>query len=677
MRRPPIAGDSSRRCAAFAAIEAAIDLASHQDPLDILRSRFGFDAFRDGQRAVVDKLLSGKSVLAVFPTGGGKSLCYQLPALLLDGVTLVVSPLIALMKDQVDALRAKGVPAARLDSSLAGAEVRAVYDDLASGQLRLLYVAPERLGNERFLARLERTRIALLAVDEAHCISEWGHNFRPDYLKLARLAQELGVGRVLALTATATPAVAKDIRAGFGIAPEDHVQTAFHRPNLELVVTPCPGGERPARLRAALDAHPGPAIVYVTLQRTAEDVAAHLATAGIAAEAYHAGLDDDVRARVQDRFMSGTLRVVVATIAFGMGIDKADIRAVYHYNLPKTLESYVQEIGRAGRDGEASRCEVLACADDLVTLENFSYGDTPTRESIAALARELLEAGETFDVAQHELSVRHDMRPLVVSTALTYLELEGVLRHTGPFYTVFKLRFARPEEEVAGRFDPDRARFLRAVFAAGTRGTTWLTIEPAVVARAIGEPRLRIVRAIGYLEEQGDVEVEVSGVRLGYRRLRKADPAALADRLHALFATRETRDIERLGSVVALLERDACLVHELLRYFGEDGECRANGGRPCGRCAGTRAAPLPRTPPRMLDTDELALIRALATEGRPALNHPRQIARFLCGITSPATTRAKLTKDSRFGGLALAGFRAVLDAAAGCVRTDRPPLGTA
>src|SRR5436190_8135139 len=206
---------------------------------DILRSTFGFPAFRDGQQAVVNRLLAGKSVLAIFPTGGGKSLCYQLPALLLDGLTLVVSPLIALMKDQLDFLAKRSVPAARLDSSLTAAEARQVYTDLRAGTLKMLYVSPERLANERFLQTLRSLKIALLAVDEVHCVSEWGHNFRPDYLKLATLATDLGVGRVLGLTATAPPAVAADIARAFGIAPADIVRTGFYRPNLTLRLTPC------------------------------------------------------------------------------------------------------------------------------------------------------------------------------------------------------------------------------------------------------------------------------------------------------------------------------------------------------------------------------------------------------------------------------------------------------
>src|SRR3954466_1285126 len=247
-------------------------------PLDVLTEKFGFESFRPGQQRVVEALLAGRSALAVFPTGAGKSLCYQLPALLLDGMTIVVSPLIALMKDQIDFLRRSGIDAARLDSSLEVPAQREIFDRLRAGSLKLLYVAPERFNNERFLGQLARARISLFAVDEAHCISEWGHNSRPDYPKLAERARELGAERVLALTATATPAVVADIGAGFGIEDRDAVVTGFYRPNLTLLTTPLTAGEKDERLIERLrERPPGSTIVYVTLQRTSLRVAALLA----------------------------------------------------------------------------------------------------------------------------------------------------------------------------------------------------------------------------------------------------------------------------------------------------------------------------------------------------------------------------------------------------------------
>src|SRR5579859_2541344 len=292
--------------------------------LELMNRVFGFTTPREGQEEVVARLLQNRSALAIFPTGAGKSLCYQLPALHFDGLTLVISPLIALMKDQLDFLTRKGVAAARIDSTLDTETYLKVIDELAHGRLKLLYVAPERLANERFQQTLRRLKISLLAVDEAHCISEWGHNFRPDYLKLAKLAEDLRIPRVLALTATAPPTVALDIARQFKIAESDIVRTGFYRKNLRLHVTPCAPDQKLDTLVNRLHEHPrGPTIVYVTLQRTAEEVADKLVRKGLPAKAYHAGMENEVRTLVQDWFMVAPDAIVVATIAFGMGIDKA------------------------------------------------------------------------------------------------------------------------------------------------------------------------------------------------------------------------------------------------------------------------------------------------------------------------------------------------------------------
>ncbi|MCW8128126.1 RecQ family ATP-dependent DNA helicase [Microbulbifer halophilus] len=626
------------------------------DPQQILQKHFRLQNFKPGQRAVIDTLLAGESALAIFPTGGGKSLCYQLPALAIDGLTLVISPLIALMQDQVDTLQSLGIAAARLDSSRSGDEVREIYRQLRGGELKLLYIAPERLQNERFLQLLRGLRIGLMAVDEAHCISEWGHNFRPDYLKLAGLAGELGVERILALTATATPEVAADIRRQFGIADGAQVQTGFYRENLQLAVTPCGESHRLPRLTERLQSAPqDPAIVYVTLQQTAESVAGRLSEAGVRAAAYHAGMKPEERERIQNAFMAGEVNAVVATIAFGMGIDKADIRAVYHYNLPKSLENYMQEIGRAGRDGEPARCELFACAGDVRVLENFTYGDTPIAEHLWALLRRLLEQGEEFDISVYELSNQFDIRQLVVNTALTYLELEGVIRATGPFYTTHQIRFLQPAEQILQRFDPARADFLQRLFDAGKMGRTWLTIEVQRAGEQLGEPRTRILKALQFLEEQGCIETRAKGVRQGYRRLQLPDLPALGERLEQLFARREQQDLARLQLVLDYAASPECLPAQLCGYFGE------RLSQPCGHCSSCReprVRELPGAAPEAIGEEQRREIGRLVAEQREALSHPRQLARFLCGLASPATVR--LRKHPQFGSLSRQPFREVL-----------------
>jgi ATP-dependent DNA helicase RecQ len=635
-----------------------------QSAQDVLRERFGFDAFRPGQQKVIDALLAGRSALAVFPTGAGKSLCYQLPALLLDGVTVVVSPLIALMKDQIDFLTAQGVDAARLDSSLGPQEYRDVSDRLRAGRLKLLYVAPERFNNERFLAQLEHTRISLFAVDEAHCISEWGHNFRPDYLKLAARAGELGAERVLALTATATPAVAADIRSGFGIAEPDSVVTGFYRPNLTLLTTPVAAADRDNLIVGRLrDRQPGSTIVYVTLQRTAHHVASLLAAAGLPARAYHAGMTPEDRVAVQDWWSSSDRNVVVATIAFGMGIDKADVRYVDHYNLPKSLESYSQEVGRAGRDGEPSTCELLACPDDVPTLENFAYGDTPTRTALAGLLDEVLghEEGEQFAISEYELSARYDVRPLVLKTVLTYLELDGILRQGTPFYAGYRLRPLNGSlDDVLARFDPARADFLRRVVEAGKTGRVWTSIDPEATATALGEDRARILAALEYLEQQGLVELQAAEARQRYTVLaRPSSTEELLARLTERFERREQAETAHVGQVLALVTHDGCQVQELAAYFGET---RAESCGHCTHCLSGDAQQLPQAEPQP-ELDGLvdrATLGRLSAANPEALGEPRQLARFLCGITSPATTRAKLTREPLFSTLADRRFLDVL-----------------
>ena len=629
-----------------------------------LASRFGFSEFRPGQERVIEALLRGRSALAVFPTGAGKSLCYQLPALLLDGVTVVVSPLIALMKDQIDSLVRQGVDAARLDSSLGADEVRDVSDRLAAGDLKLLYVAPERFNNERFLAQLERTKISLFAVDEAHCISEWGHNFRPDYLKLAARARELGAERVLALTATATPAVVGDICAGFEIAEADAVVTGFYRSNLTLLTTPVGASERDRTLIDRLrERSPGSTIVYVTLQRTALRVASLLAAAGLPARPYHAGMSPEDRVATQEWWMASGSNVVVATIAFGMGIDKADVRYVYHFNLPKGLESYSQEIGRAGRDDAPSICELFACRDDIPALENFTYGDTPTREAIAGLLAEVFshDEDEQFAVSEYELSGRFDVRPLVLKTVLTYLELEGLLRQGTPFYAGYSFRpVSGSFEEVVAGFDADRADFLRRLVASGKTGRVWTSLDPNESAIALGEERGRIVAALGHLEQQGLIELRAADARQRYTILdRPGSTAELLDRLVERFDLREQSEARRIQQVVALVTNEGCQVNALVAYFGEQRD------EPCGHCSyclGGIVQRLPEgiPPPTFDAVVDRGALAELAAAQPAALGLPRQRARFLCGITSPATSRAKLTRGELFGVLADRRFADVL-----------------
>lgn len=614
----------------------------------LLQTHFGFSSFREGQEQVIDTLLAGRPTLAIFPTGGGKSLCYQLPALQLDGLTLVVSPLIALMKDQVDGLQKRGIAAARLDSTLTTEETFALYDELHRGTLKLLYVAPERLANEKFRARLADVKIALLAIDEAHCISAWGHNFRPDYLKLARFAQDLGIKRILTLTATATPEVAADIRRNFSIAEADHIQLSFHRPNLTLRTTPATESEKRALLLERLREDPtAPSIIYGTRQETAESLASFLKREGLPARPYHAGLRPETRSACQEAFMSGEAPIITATIAFGMGIDKADIRRVIHYNLPKSLENYTQEIGRAGRDGLPATCELLACGDDLRILENFIFGDTPSPNAVRRVLDQILKAGDTFDLSLWHLSGTNDIRPLVINTLLTYLELDGFIAATSPFYTTYKIKFLRTLDQVLLGYDEDHQHFLRTLFASGQEARLWTTISIEESATTLNCDRQRIVKSLTHLETHGDLILKPSGVRQGYRRLKIPDDfEALTARLQQLFLQREQQDLDRLQQVIAYAESPQCRNQHLLAHFGESMD------QPCGHCDNCISTTPPNTAFRLplseltspeITSGDAALIQTLLKEKHAPLRTSRQLARFLGGLSSPATSRAWYT----------------------------------
>jgi RecQ family ATP-dependent DNA helicase len=369
-----------------------------QDP-DALLAHFGLDRFRPGQREAVAAALAGRDSLVVMPTGGGKSLCYQLPGIATDALTVVVSPLIALMADQYRRLLLGGHPAAMIASGMdAGAAARALAD-VRDGRARIVLCSPERFASSSFMAALAQRRVGLFAVDEAHCVSEWGHDFRPDYLRLRGVIDRLGSPTVMACTATATEQVAEEISARLGLRDPHVLRAGFDRPNLSFDVIALEGQGSKARKQMLLslalsDPAMRPAIVYCGTRREVEEVSERLRSEGLLAVGYHAGMPADERASAQHRFMEGDAEIVVATNAFGMGVDKADVRAVVHWAIPKSVEAYYQEVGRAGRDGQPGRAILLASRADLGRLINFIKGDAVEPDDVLAYVRRLKVASD-------------------------------------------------------------------------------------------------------------------------------------------------------------------------------------------------------------------------------------------------------------------------------------------
>jgi ATP-dependent DNA helicase RecQ len=450
--------------------------------LAALREHFGFTAFRPGQAEAVDAALAGRDLLVVMPTGAGKSLCYQLPALMRPDLALVVSPLVSLMQDQVEALE-RAVPgrAALVNAQQDPAANRAAIARAAAGELKLLYVAPERFSSPGFLEAIRDVDVGLFVVDEAHCVSQWGHDFRPDYFRLADAARWLGARAIVASTATATPQVATDIATRLGLREPVRVTTGFDRPNLSFAVVPCRGpADKRARLAAAL-AEPGarPAIVYAGTRADTERIAGDLsASLGVEVLAYHAGLPREARAVAQRRFMAGDVEVVVATNAFGMGVDKADVRTVAHASVPGSVEAYYQEAGRAGRDGQPARALLLAEARDKglhvffiqrAEVDDAAITGVAERLGAAIGTLPLGDAGGTFDVGVNELGDD----PERVRAIVGHLARAGVIRPApapmdrvrGRLETPFDGRARAACRSSAGEAQRARWRQYRSVWA--------------------------------------------------------------------------------------------------------------------------------------------------------------------------------------------------------------------
>ncbi len=646
-----------------------------------LKQTFGFDGFRSGQEQTITQLLNGQSSLSIFPTGSGKSLCYQLTALQLPHVTLVVSPLLALMKDQLAFLASKGIKAASIDSTLKGDEAQTVMAGVRSGEIKILMVSVERFKNERFRQFIQSVPVSMLVVDEAHCISEWGHNFRPDYLKLPSYCQALNIPLVLLLTATATRKVKMDMAAKFHIQAQHIVQTGFYRSNLDLSVVPVVEAQKNSLLAQTIHQQQGAGIVYVTLQHTAEMVAQSMQQQGINACAYHAGFDSDTRSQIQQDFMNGKIQVIVATIAFGMGIDKSDIRFVIHYDLPKSIENYSQEIGRAGRDGMPSYCFTLANLDGLNTVENFVYGDTPELTGIELVINSIKKEvvsnsfGDSYGHPSNsqvegmwelqilQLSNAANIKQLPLKTLLVQLELCGVIEPLYAYFADFKIKLLKPKDEILNSFNEQRKDFLQRIFNATEFKKVWGSLNFDTLLQDQSIERNRVISALEYLEEQQLIVLETKGMTevFNVNLDELADPT-LSQSLFDYFIDKEEKEIKRIASLVRFFQLDSCLSTNLSRYFDDQ-----NTPTQCGHCSVCRGqvAHLQHSQinvPWPSDDSLKQGMSDLAERLSGKINQPLSLesyCRFFAGMTVPLFGRNKVRQIPGFGSCEQQRYQAI------------------
>jgi ATP-dependent DNA helicase RecQ len=567
---------------------------------EILRSYWRHQEFRPGQETAITAALSGRDVLVIMPTGGGKSLCYQVPAMLLPGITVVVSPLISLMKDQVDGLDEIGLPATFLNSSLSGPEMADRLAALERGEVKLVYVAPERFDSEAFRQRVRALQVSLLAVDEAHCVSQWGHDFRPSYLRLAEVRRVLRHPPVIALTATATAEVRRDVVRVLELRDPELLVTGFDRRNLTWhVVRAKNDSEKDRALLRLLREREGSAIVYAATRKNVDALGALLSGVGIPAVTYHAGLGDAERKRVQDAFMADEARVVVATNAFGMGIDKPDVRLVAHYNMPGSLEAYYQEAGRGGRDGLPADCVLLHAYQDRFVPEFFIEQTYPPREAVEEVARALrgragadgLVTASAVELAREVKRVKGDRQ---VVSALRILEEYGVVRPVSPSNPPLpRVRLIatpvriRRELDEGGR--PEELLFLRGLWKAlgGERiqqgaGVSWATLSAQAGGRDAAQRHLRT------LSDEGFLEWSVPALDEGLQ-LTDHDPGGRLPVDWPAVDARRAAESRRLKEMQGYAYHEECRRGYLLRYFGDPGamaECRA-----CDNCLGSGPEP--------------------------------------------------------------------------------------
>ncbi|MBI4469618.1 MAG: RecQ family ATP-dependent DNA helicase [Acidobacteria bacterium] len=628
--------------------------------LECLRTQFGFPDFREGQAEVIETILAGRDVVAIMPTGSGKSLCYQLPALQLNGFTLVISPLIALMKDQVDALTSMHIPATYINSTLTQVEQTDRIRAMRNGQYKLVYIAPERFRNQAFAAGMKELPVSLFAVDEAHCVSEWGHDFRPDYLRLKQARELLTSPPLIALTATATPGVREDIVRQLGLREPRVFVAGFDRKNLFLQVLPC--GTEEEKFDAVdevIQRNAGSGIIYAATRKNVEKIAGVLKAAKVGCVAYHAGLDDTTRHRVQDEFMSGRIPIVAATNAFGMGIDKSDIRFVIHFDLPGTLEAYYQEIGRAGRDGKPSQCTLLFRYIDRRTQEFFIEGNYPTREIITEVYEFLCGLGpDAIELSVREIAkdVHSTRNELAVGATLKTLDKYHLIERGDSRENVAQVRLLDLGRQSAsglagaGSEKPHKggAPLASRVLACLREDCASEKLEELRISLADYSERLsvreeQIRQALAGLHRQEVIHYSAPFRGRGIKILSREASHKLPIDYKAL-DRRAAHEMKQLEQMVRYGYHTECYRGFVLRYFGESVVAPS-----CGNCSNCRPSGVHATR-ELTETEEILVKKVLSCVARMKGRYGKvRVAQVLKGLKAKALEEAGLTGLSTYG----------------------------
>ncbi|WP_440056386.1 RecQ family ATP-dependent DNA helicase (plasmid) [Pseudoalteromonas sp. T1lg65] len=634
------------------------------DTIHTLQHVFGHNQLRPGQQQVVETLLAGNSTLAIFATGAGKSLCYQLPALLLDGLCIVVSPLLALIHEQKYYLQSLGINAESLDSTQTNQQSKLVEKKLLRGELKILFISVERLANLSTQQLIKQCAISMLVIDEAHCISEWGHNFRPEYQKLVQYREKLGIKQVLLLTATATNKVANDMADKFRISPDNIVRTGFYRSNLNLSAIEVSEQNKEAYLLAFLKRASGAGIIYVTQQKQAEALAKLINAAGFEAKHFHAGVNPADKAKIQSEFLASDAMVVVATIAFGMGVDKPNIRWVLHYDMPKSLEGYSQEIGRAGRDGQLSHCVALLNNQKRAIIENYIFASTVDKPSLAILVEQLFANQQTeFHCNDYELSQTTNISTVTLKTLIVNLELSKLIEFKYSYFKELQISLNYEQQKILSHFPEQKQPFLVTLFSCITFARKWGTIDlEKIQDQKISFQQLK--DTLDYLQTKQLIDVKASKYTSVYHvNYRSVDCDRVIEQLYQQSLIKEQGELKRVSDLMRFFQIDTCYHQALARYFGDKG-----APEQCGHCSVCQGKNLRLTVPTEIELPDLDDLKQtlLVIEDFCKRHGISQTARtkllFLLGINCPWFSKYKIKQLSGFGNFKNYSYKMLLNA---------------